>query len=319
MMNENSKISDTSKGYLIIISAVFCWSFSEVIVKLLQGAVGPLTLSFFRFFIGGIFLLIILLIKGDLEGIFKMFKENLPLFLIASCFAFGLSNVIYFIGVNFTQANFAATIYTTYPIWITIYSYFILKERSNMKLKFIGIIIGILGVILLMTNFNFLEIFSSEYFIGNLLVLLGSIIWSLYSVLGKKIQMKEEDTSNIAIKFTMLSSFFAAFPVFLILIFTPEFNTFFQYDFNSWFWIIFLGIISTGLGIYLLYEGIRWVELSKGISLAFLKPIFATILAFLIVNELPTFALIISIILVIISILLINRNPNKKKITNHSG
>ncbi|MGV9142248.1 MAG: DMT family transporter [Promethearchaeota archaeon] len=312
-MSENKKITEASKGYLIIICAVFCWSFSEVIVKLLQDAVGPLTLSFFRFFIGGLFLLLVLLLKRDLSGIYGIFRNNVPLFLIASCFAFGISNIIYFIGVNYTQANFAATIYTTYPIWITIYSYFILKERSNMKLKFIGILIGIFGVMLLMTNLNFLELLSSEYFLGNLLVLIGSIIWSLYSVLGKKIQMKEQNTTNIAIKFTMLSSFFASLPIFIILIFTPEFNTFFVYNMESWFWIIFLGIVSTGLGIYLLYEGIKRIELSKGISLAFLKPIFALILAFFILNELPTLICIISIVLIIGSILLINRSPEIAK------
>ena len=38
------------EGYSIIIIAVFTWSFSEIIVKLLQGAVGALSLSFFSFF-----------------------------------------------------------------------------------------------------------------------------------------------------------------------------------------------------------------------------------------------------------------------------
>jgi drug/metabolite transporter (DMT)-like permease len=44
-------------------------------------------------------------------------------------------------------------------------------------------------------------------------------------------------------------------------------------------------------------------------SLAFFKPIFATFLAFFILNELPTVALLISISLVIVSIILINKNP----------
>jgi drug/metabolite transporter (DMT)-like permease len=70
---------------------------------------------------------------------------------------------------------------------------------------------------------------------------------------------------------------------------------------------LFLGIISTGIGIFLLFEGIKQIETSKGMSLAFFKPIFATILAYFILNELPTLALLFSIILIIIAILLINR------------
>ncbi|MFX0073274.1 MAG: EamA family transporter, partial [Candidatus Hermodarchaeota archaeon] len=76
------------------------------------------------------------------------------------------------------------------------------------------------------------------------------------------------------------------------------------------FWIFFLGIVCTGLGTYLLFEGIKHLEVSKGMSLAFLKPIYATFLAFILLNESPTISLIVSIVLVIISILLINKRPS---------
>jgi len=304
-----------TKSYLIIILAVFTWSFSEIIVKLLQGSVGSFSLSFFRFFIGGVCLLIVLIFKRDLAGIWKMIKENWKLLLIASCLALGLSNVIYFIGITYTQANIGATLYTTYPIWITIYSIFILNERGNLKFKFMGIIIGILGVAILMTNFNLFAFFSSENLFGNVLVLLGAIIWGFYSVLGKKIQMNQPELSNSALKFSMLSMFLACIPIFTILIFTPEFDDFMNYDLESWFWILFMGIISTGLGIFLLFEGIKHIETSRGMSLAFFKPIFATILAYFILNELPTLALLFSIILIIISILLINRRSFIEKET----
>lgn len=300
---------ESLKGYLIIIIGVFTWSFSEIIVKLLQGSVGAISLSFFRYFIGGLFLLFILVIKRDLSGIIKMVKENWPLLLISSCFALGIGNAIYFVGVTNTKANIAATIYTTYPMWITFYSIFILNEKSNLKLKFIGIGIGLIGIAILMTNFNITEIFSPQNLFGNFLVLLGSIIWSFYSVLGKKIQIKEFSTSNIALKFCMVSSFLASITIFIILIFTPELKTFMNYSFESWLWISFLGVVPSGLGTFLLFEGIKRIEVSKGMSLAFCKPIFATILAFFILNELPTIALLISISLVIASIILINKNP----------
>ena len=305
------KIEKKTQGYLIIIIAVFTWSFSEIIVKLTN--VGALSLSFFRFFIAGIFLLLLLVFKKDLKGILTLIKKNWILFLLSSCFALGISNVVYFVGIINTQANIGATIYTSYPIWITIYSIFILNERSNLKLKFIGIIIGMIGITILLTDFNIIGIISLENLLGNLLVLTGSIIWGLYSVLGKKIQLNEPDISNCDLKFSLISVFLASLPNFIILIFTPEFNTFLRYDLNEWFWISFLGIICTGLGIALLFMGIKNVEVSKGMSLAFLKPIFATILAFILLMELPTLSLLVSIPLVILSILLINKVPESEK------
>jgi len=298
------------QGYFIIIIAVLTFSFSEVIVKFLHGSVGPVALSFFRFFIAGIFLLVILVIKKDLTEITAMLKNNWLLFFISSFFAWGISNIVYFIGVGFTQANTASTIYTTYPIWITIYSMLLLHERSNLKLKFIGIAIGLIGVILLMSDIT--TLYSPEFLFGNILVLSSSIIWGLYSVLGKKIQNNEIETTDVELKFTMVSSFIAASPVFIVLVFSPEFPVFVSgYPLESWIWILFMGAISTGLGLYLFFYGLKHVvEVSKGISLAFLKPIFATILAFIILSELPSITLIISICLVVVSILLINRNPD---------
>ena len=294
------KTSRASEGYLFLIIAVFTWSFTEIIVKLLHGSVGPFSLSFFRFFLGGVFLFCVLILKKDLKGISKMIKDNLPLILISSSFAFGFANIIYFIGVTFTQANIASTIYTTYPIWITIYSIFILNERSNLKLKFIGIAFGIVGVAILMTDFNLIGIFSAEYILGNGLVLIGSIIWGLYSVIGKKIQLNEKETTNCSLKFGFVSLFLACIPVLIFLPFTAELQGFLKYNIEAWLWILFLGIISTGIGTYLLFEGVNRVEVSKGFSVAFLKPIFTTILAFFILLEVPSSILLVSISLVMI-------------------
>ena len=53
-----------------------------------------LSFSFFHFFIGGIFLLSILIVKKDLSGVGKLIKNNWVLLIIASCFALGISNII---------------------------------------------------------------------------------------------------------------------------------------------------------------------------------------------------------------------------------
>lgn len=310
---ESTETKERTLGYFIIIIAVFTWSMVEISVKILQGSVGPITLSFFRYLIGGSFLFTILLMKGDLSGILKMIRNNWKLFILISLFTTSFSNVLYFTGVTFTQANIASAILTTYPIWITIFSFFILNEKSNLKLKFIGIILGFSGVAILITNFNFTGFFKQENLLGNILVLCGSIIWGFYTPLGKKIQNNEENTSNCALKFTSLSFLFSAIILFVILPFTPEFSTFMSYSLDSWLWILFLGVISTGFGQFIFFLGVKHIEVSKGISLAFLKPIFATILAFFILQEEPTLALLVSIGLISISVILINRK--KKNLT----
>lgn len=304
--------NEKTKGYLIIILAIFTWSFSEIIVKLVQEEANAASLSFYRFFLGGIFLLSILFIKRDLKDLKRMFKNNWKLFFLSSSFAFGISNILYFIGLFYTKANIAATIYSTYTIWSTIFSIYILKEKNNILFKFIGLIIGIGGVALLMINFDFFDIVSLEYLFGNILVLLGAILWGIYTVLGKKIQINGSNIPNNSLKFSMISNFLASLPNLILMFFFSDKNSYINYNFEIWSHIFFLGFICTGLGIFLLFEGLKKLELSKGMSLALLKPIFVTFLAFFILNEIPTLTLLISMILIIIAIFLINQNrPNE--------
>lgn len=302
---------EITKGYLTCFFGVFTWSFSEVFVKLLQGGVGPISLSFLRFFIGGLFLIPLMMIQKDLKGVGGLVKRNLKILLIASMIGLGISNIIYFLGVQMSQANIGAALYSTYPIFINIYSIFILNERSNLKMRTIGYLVGFLGMAILITNFQLGLLFQSEDLIGNLLIVLGGAIWAIYSVLGKKIFRAEKGITNIEIKFTMISFLLASLPVFIILLFTNELQGFLQYSGFEWSIVLILACFSTGFGLFIFFIGVRKLDISQGMSMALLKPIMAAIIAFIILHEMPTPALIVSIILVSVAVLLINR-PSKK-------
>jgi drug/metabolite transporter (DMT)-like permease len=299
------------KGYILCFFGVLTWSFSEVIAKLLQGAVGPISLSFYRFFFGALFLLILLAFQGNVKSDFKDLKiitiKYPKILFLSSAIGLGISNIIYFFGLKYTQANIGAALYTTYPLFISIYSIFILKERSNLRLKFLGYIIGFTGTFILMTNFNFSLFLEPQNMIGNLMLVAAAAIWAFYSVLGKKIFRAEQQMPGVEIKFTIVSFIVACIPIFIVLLFSSELSTFMQHPLWVWGWILFLACISTGLGLYIFFIGVRSIEVTHGMSLSLLKPLMATILAYLILSEPSSIALWISIILVSIAVTLINR------------
>lgn len=303
---------DLIKGYLTCFFGVFTWSFSEVFVKLLQGGVGPISLSFLRFFIGGLFLIPLMMLQKDFKGIGGMIKRNFKILLIASMIGLGISNIIYFLGVQMTHANTGAALYSTYPLFINIYSIFILKERSNLKMRSIGYLVGFLGMAILITNFQLELLFQSEDLIGNVLIVSGGAIWAIYSVLGKKIFRAEKNITNVEIKFTMISFLLASLPVIIILLFTNELQGFLQYSPFEWVIVLILACFSTGFGLFIFFLGVRKLDISQGMSMALLKPIMAAIIAFFILDEMPTLALVISIVLVSIAVILINRPAAKK-------
>jgi drug/metabolite transporter (DMT)-like permease len=297
------------KGYLLSFIGVFTWAFSEITVKLLQGAVGPVSLTFLRFSLGSLFLFGILGIQRDFRGLGTFFRRCPGLMLTASLLALGLSNIIYFYGLQLTQANVGSALYTTYPIFISLYSIFILGERSNIPLKLVGFCIGFLGTSILMTNFNFALFFAPGNILGNILLVTAAAIWAFYSVLGKKIMRALPDVSNVECKYSALSFALASLPSLAMVGFTEEAPTFLRYSGLEWGLVAFMGFIVTGLGIYVFFKGVIHIEVSRGISLSLLKPVLVTVFAFFILGELPTAALGVSIPLVALAVLLINRRP----------
>ncbi len=192
-----------------------------------------------------------------------------------------------------------------------------LGERDNLRRKSIGLVVGFIGVFVLITKFNLVGFWNDEYFVGSMLVLAGAIIWSLYSVLGKKIQRREAgQVTNIDVKFSFESMLIASIPNLIPLLFLPEGGTLFQYDSYGWLLVLIIGIVATGFGVYVFFIAVKKIEMSQAISFAYLKPVITIILAFPILGEIPSPALLVAIPIIFVAILLINW-PRRKKIAEN--
>jgi drug/metabolite transporter (DMT)-like permease len=152
---------------------------------------------------------------------------------------------------------------------------------------------------------------NSEYITGNLLVLVAAAIWSIYSVIGKRItgNQKERDlTTNIDLKFNFISMALASVTNLIFIGFMPaEQQSFFVYPLESWIYLFLLGIFVTGLGTWFFFLGIQDLEVSKGISIAMFKPILILIWAFFILGEIPSLLLLLTLPFVLLSVYLINK------------
>jgi len=322
------------KGYLLCFFAVFSWSFSEITVRLLKNSTdcGPITLSFFRFLLGGLFLFGILIAKGSFSGTWTYFKQNWKLTVFSSVVGLGISNMIYFEALQFVQANIGSALYTTYPIFISIYGIFLLDERSSLRRKAIGYAIGFFGTFVLMINVNFSLLLTPVAFgndfvskfsalfdmsnVGNVMLVVAAAIWGLYSVLGKKLCTC--DAKDPQLKFSAVSNLLACVPIFVVMLFEPpnspnSIKLMFSHSAGEWALILVMGFIITGLAYYAFFLGVKKIEVTRGISLSLLKPVMVTFFAlFILTSESVPSAIFVSIPLVSIAVLLINTQGKKR-------
>ncbi|MBN2149966.1 MAG: DMT family transporter [Candidatus Lokiarchaeota archaeon] len=309
-----------TKGYILCFLGVFSWSFSEIIVWLLKPGspgsgtgVGSISLSFYRFFFGGVFLLVVMVARKDLAGFGELIKKDPTLMVLSSVVGLGISNMIYFLGIQAygTEAHVGAALYTSYTLFIGVYSIFILDERTNIPLKIVGFIIGFLGILILLTNFDFAIIMQPDKITGNIMLVLAGAIWGFYSVLGKKIFRRNPGIKNVDVKFTIWSFFLSCIPIVVTLPFSGEIPDFLQHGGAEWALVAALSIVCTGLGLYVFFVGVKTIDVSHGISFSLLKPVIAAFFAFVLLARPIPDAMWVSVPLVSVAVLLINKKPRK--------
>lgn len=161
--------------YFAIILAATLGGSSGVFVKLLN--LPSTSLSFFRMFIPAAILLVFFSYKKT-----KLFTGNFKLMLLASLFN-AIRLFLYIFAFLHTSISNAIIILFTWPIFATIFSIVLLKEKISKRTALL-IILAFIGIIVMYAN---KEInFSNDDFIGAMAMLGSAIFFALSIVTFKK-------------------------------------------------------------------------------------------------------------------------------------
>ncbi len=323
-MSKNSKL-----GYFYLVLGIFTWSTIELTISEIHEESSPITINFLRFLIGGLVLLFYSLILGKNKSL-KLFVKAAPKYYIpASILGLVIGMLLFTYGTTLTTSSLAATIFSSNPIIIAFFIMFKKGETKNAT-KIIGIVLGFFGVFVIISELNFHDFTNSDYLLGNILVFLGMILWCVDILIGKEIinnpnlfkkrkNVKSPDEINEVMQIDDLIiigniefnsiTFLCAALCYLPLLFIPqEMMTLQRLSVKAWLGIIYLGVVTAGIGYILFFKGLKMVDASKGINIFYLKPIFATLLAYLINggDQLSNY-LFIGIIIEIIALFLITK------------
>lgn len=283
------------KGFIYLIITIIFFSSYEVVGKTLSGVINPFQINFLRFFFGG---LIILPFALHMLKSKKIILSKKDIILIA---VIGIVNVV--ISMNFLQlginttkkANLSAVIFSSNPIFVSIFAAILLREKLNIR-KIIGLIIGIIGVIIIFYKNLSVSIYNTK---GIIFLLLSSITYGLYTTLGKKFTQKTDSIIMNSFSFLLGSIFlmpiliFNKIPVFYI----PS---------KAMPQIIYLTVFVTGMAYITYFIALNSINTAAGSSVFFIKPVLASLFAFIFLKEVITLPFIIGTIIILFSIFLIN-------------
>ncbi|MDX9791581.1 MAG: DMT family transporter, partial [Candidatus Kapabacteria bacterium] len=98
-----------------------------------------------------------------------------------------INQYFFLVGVSYTSAPNVSLAYALTPVFVFIVAAVFLKEKVS-ALKFIGIITAVLGAVVLLSEKGFN--FSSDTLKGDVLALLASFSWGLYTIVGRNFTRK---------------------------------------------------------------------------------------------------------------------------------
>jgi len=160
-----------------LLTATALWAGNAIAGRLLVGSISPITLSAVRWGLAAVLLFPL--------G-WRVFIPKSPLWktkkrlLILGLFGVGSYNVLLYLALQTSTAINVTLIGASMPIWMLLIGALFYQVKPSM-LQLIGAFVSLLGVGIVLTRGDLAALLSMEMVIGDLLIMLATILWAFYS------------------------------------------------------------------------------------------------------------------------------------------
>lgn len=197
-----------SLAYSALVAMMLFWGLSFVATKVALETFPTFTLVFCRFALASSFFLMILVRKG----IPALSAKDHGRILLVALFEPGLYFVFETIGLQYTSAAKASLIIATVPLFVMIFAFFFLRERTNLA-SFLGIGVSLFGIFLLIRADPHFAWSLGTSFLGDLLIFGAVLSAALYTVTARTAGRKTSALSVTGLQMCYGALFY--FPAFL--------------------------------------------------------------------------------------------------------
>lgn len=255
------------KHKILLIISVVLISFAAIFVKLLN--VEPSVIAMYRLGIGGLLLLPFALRDQNIKTL--KFKD-LKLFILAGL-VISLHYFSWFTSLRLTSVTSSTLIICTEPLVALAFGYALYREKISKK-QFLVLLIALVGVGIVAWGDIYL---STQAIVGDALTLLAVVFFVIYLMIGQQVVKKYS-----FIIYTALLFLCAAF---ILLIYNLIMGyQIFDFFYKEWILFVLIAIIPNAGQVIINYI-LNYVKSSLIATSILLEPIFASILALFILQD----------------------------------
>ncbi|MDR5000008.1 DMT family transporter [Brevibacillus parabrevis] len=260
-------------GAICLTLAAAIWGGVYVVSKVVLEVIPPFTLLILRF---GIALLVLGAFALARKEVVQ--KRDYPLLMGIAFVGVTISIAAQFLGTKLSTAHMGALITSASPAFIAIFAVWLLKESIHFK-QAAGIVLATVGVIIVIGVPDQADAQSS--LTGNLILLVAAVSWGLYTVLSKKATQRY--SSLLVTTYVALFGLVFTSPVMLWELSVTPIS--WQFGWEIWGGILYIGLISTAGAFYLWNKGFELMQAGSGAGFFFVQPIVGAFLGWLLLHE----------------------------------
>ena len=293
------KEANTKDLSLLLLLSII-WGSAFFNIKIATYSYEPFTLALVRVIFASIPLFLLCKFKRiKIEA----FGKNWNWYALIGLCNIAIPFVLIAIGTAKINSYLAAMLMSTTPLSGSILAHLFTENEKLSYLKSLGVLIGFSGIVLLFFD---KVIINSDNYIYALITILGSTFYCIGGLLT--IKLKNRVNENVTTSTTLWSV------IFLLpfsLIFEAPWNS--SPTLQSTFSLLYLGVIATGLAWLIRFRILTVNGLVFQTQVAYLIPIFGIIFGYFLMEEVITWRVLLSLVVILVGIYIFKKN-NKVKI-----
>ncbi len=286
------------------------WGSSFVVVKIiLREGLSPIAIATFRFLLAGGFFLIVLLLNKIRNRNYRIFveKKDAPVLIFLAFSGVTVFFIAQYTGIQMASASVASILVCLLsPILISLFSTYMFKENLS-KMQLLGIGTASVGTLTVIVGGTLSLEGNLTFFLGSLILLTTPLLWTAYTLLGKKI-MKKYNPFLIVAHVNIIGGLFLI-PFSLT---EDSFKNIFALTGQEWLAILYLASTCSLLGYFIWFYVIKKSSSAATSSFLFAEPLITVLFAAILIREEITPFAVGGGLLIFIGVFLITSRRNTK-------
>lgn len=288
---------DTSSA----LAAVMLWGLAFPLIKIGLEDFSPVMLGFLRFAIASAFLVIVVLLRFRLSDVRSTATREWKPLLVLGVLYVTIPNIAQNMGLETGTSSMASVIQSSGPVMTLVFAVLLLKEEMT-RMKGLGTLIAMTGTVMLVASGGIS--LEDQDFVGNILILISAATYGLAWVSAKRMLERNPPMLIISLSIVLGTALLA-----VAVPFEPDMTA--NFDARSVANLAVLGLFCAGLSSVFYLRSLERQEVSRMAFLIYLMPVFASLFAWLLMDEGVEAWTAVCGIVIVVGIVVANRNSQR--------